>query len=303
METIGGALEDVRAFCAVIEFGTISAAARTLEETKGAVSRRISRLERRLGVTLLARTPRAVSPTEEGIAFHTRAREALSWLDDAAEGARQSRSVPRGHLRITAPIDLGTEVLPELIVAFRASHPQITVELLVNDTTLDLAGHRIDLALRATTDPLPDTDYRASVIAGFHLRLYAAPGYLRERGEPRTPADLTDHDLIAARERIGATDWVLTDHRGRSERAAVRPLIRTSDYASGLRHAAAGGGIVALPDLVARSAVNAGTIESILADWSLAEGTLYALSLGGRDAPARVAVFRSFIRKALSEEV
>lgn len=127
LETIGGALEDVHAFCAVAEFGTVTAAARQLGETKGSISRRLSRLERRLGVTLLARTPRAVSPTEEGVAFYAKAREALVWLDDAAEGARQSQAVPRGHLRVTAPVDLGIDVLPELVVRFRTQHPQITV--------------------------------------------------------------------------------------------------------------------------------------------------------------------------------
>ena len=129
-ETIGGAIEDVRAFCTVVELGTVSAAARQLQETKGSISRRLSRLEKRLAARLLARTPRAVSPTEEGTAFYTKAREALKWMDDAAEGARQSQDVLRGHLRVTAPIDLGMDVLPDLVVRFRRVHPQINVELL-----------------------------------------------------------------------------------------------------------------------------------------------------------------------------
>jgi DNA-binding transcriptional LysR family regulator len=132
-ETIGGSLEDLRAFCAVAEFGTVSSAARQLGETKGSVSRRLSRLEQRLGVALLARTPRAVSLTEEGAAFYAKSHEALALLDDAAEGARQSRTMPSGHLRVTAPVDFGMDVLPELVVRFRARHPQITVELLLTD--------------------------------------------------------------------------------------------------------------------------------------------------------------------------
>lgn len=137
-ETLGGALEDVRAFCAVVEFGTVSAAARQLGETKGSISRRLSRLERRLGVTLLARTSRAVSPTEEGTAFYSKAREALVWLDDAAEGARQSKAVPRGHLRVTAPVDITLDVLPMIVVSFRALYPQISVELLATDAPLEI---------------------------------------------------------------------------------------------------------------------------------------------------------------------
>ncbi|MDN3519894.1 LysR family transcriptional regulator, partial [Aquisalimonas lutea] len=204
LETLGGSLEDVRAFCAVAEFGTVSAAARQLGETKGGVSRRVSRLERRLGVRLLARTPRAVTPTEEGAAFHAKAREALAWLDDAAEGARQSQAVPRGHLRVTAPVDLGMDVLPELVVQFRALHPQITVELVLTDAPIDLAAHRVDLALRATADDLPDMGYRASMVARFRIGLYASPGYLAASGNsPATPADLADHSLVAARAPAG----------------------------------------------------------------------------------------------------
>lgn len=299
-ETLGGSLEDLRAFCAVMEFGTVSAAARLLGETKGGVSRRLSRLERHLGVALLARTPRAVSPTEEGAAFYAKAREGLSLLDDAAEGARRSRSVPRGHLRVTAPMDIGIDVLPDLVVAFRGAHPQITVELLLTDAPLDLASNRVDLALRATPGDLPDMGYRASVIASFHIGLYASPAYLSARGRPETPADLTGHDLIAAREVVGAAQLALTDRRGRTELVVARPAIRTTDFASTRGIAAAGGGIAPIPDLVARTSVASGRLERVLPDWSPGEAKLHAISLGGRESPARVRVFREFVRAELA---
>lgn len=300
LETLGGSLEDVRAFCAVAEFGTVSAAARHLGETKGGVSRRLSRLERRLGVRLLARTPRAVTPTEEGLAFHTKAREALAWLDDAAEGARQSQAVPRGHLRVTAPVDFGMEVLPELVVRFRAVHPQITVELLLTDAPIDLAAHRVDLALRATVDDLPDMGYRASTVTRFRIGLYASPGYLKARGGgPARPTALADHDLVVAQEFTGAAQLTLTDGRGRSSEVITRPVVRTSDYASALRIAAAGSGIAPAPDLVAATSLASGAVQRVLPGWHVSDGTLYAITLGGRDAPARVRVFREFMRESL----
>ncbi len=301
METLGGPLEDVRAFCAVAEFGTVSAAARQLGETKGSVSRRVSRLERRLGVTLLARTPRAVSPTEEGAAFYAKAREALAWLDDAAEGARQSQAVPSGHLRVTAPVDIGLDVLPEVVVRFRKLHPQITVELLVTDASLDLAANRVDLALRARAGDLPDMGYRASLVAHFHLGLYAAPAYLSiHGGAPATPAELEGHAWVVSREFVGAAQLRLTDRRGHAHEIVARPVIRTSDYASVLRLTMAGGGIGAIPNLVAAAAVASGALVPVLPRWSVAEGKLYAISVGGRDAPARVRVFREFVRTELA---
>ncbi|MDN5871265.1 MAG: LysR family transcriptional regulator [Nitrococcus sp.] len=299
LATIGGALEDLRAFCAVIDFGTVSAAARQLGETKGSISRRVSRLERRLGAALLARTPRAVTATEEGTAFYAKAREALSLLADAVEGARASKSEPQGHLRVTAPIDFGMDVLPDLIVRFRALHPQISVELLLTDAMLDLAANRIDLALRASAEPLPDMGYRASILIDFHVCLYAAPGYLSARGIPAAPSEIADHDLVVAREFVGAAALPLTHRRGRSEQVVARPMVRTTDYAGVHRIVLAGGGIGAIPDIVVAGSVAAGTLKRVLPEWTVAAARLHAISLGGRDAPARARLFRDFMRSAL----
>ena len=301
-ETIGGAIEDVRAFCTVVELGTVSAAARQLQETKGSISRRLSRLEKRLAARLLARTPRAVSPTEEGTAFYTKAREALKWMDDAAEGARQSQDVLRGHLRVTAPIDLGMDVLPDLVVRFRRVHPQINVELLLTDSPLDLAANRIDLALRANVGGLPDMAYRASKVADFHIGLYAAPNYLAANGgSPDVPSALATHSLIVPRAFPEATQLLLTDQRGRSHQIIVSPAIRTSDYASLLRLVVAGGGIGPIPSLVATASVASGALLPVLPEWSISRGALYAISLAGHGAPARVRAFRDFVRTELAE--
>lgn len=299
-ETIAGALEDVRALCAVVEFGTVSAAARQLNETKGSVSRRLSRLERRLGVALLARTPRAVSPTEEGVAFYAKAREALSLLDEATEVARHSQSVSHGHLRVTAPTDLGVEVLPDLVVKFRALYPQITVELLVTDAPLDLAANRIDLALRATPGGLPDMGYRASTVLVFPIGLYAAPAYLAGRAPVTLPADLAEHDLVVPRDVVGAAELTLSNRRGRVERVINQPAIRTTEFATAHRIAIAGGGVAPIPEPVTAASIAAGTLVRVLPDWAIAEARLHAISLGGREAPARVRVFREFIRAELS---
>lgn len=300
-ETFGGAFEDVAAFCAVIELGTISAAARRLGETKGGISRRVSRLERRLGTPLLARTARAVTATDEGLAFYAKAQDALKLLEDAAEGARRSRSVPRGHLRVTAPHDLGLDVLPELIVEFRAAHPQIRVELILSDTALDLATHRIDLALRATTAALPDMGYRASMLIDFDIGLYASPGYLAAHPAPQAPAELETHDLVVSREYTGGVARLeLGDARGHRTTVLVRPVVQISDYAGVHRLLLAGGGIGAIPAIVAAGSLNTGRLVPVLPGWTLARARLHAITVAGREAPARVRVFRDFMREHLT---
>jgi DNA-binding transcriptional LysR family regulator len=299
-ETISGSLDDIRAFCAVMALGSISAAARQMETTKGGLSRRVSRLERRLGVKLLARTPRAVSPTEEGADFYNKAREALALLGDAAESARKSDVVPSGHLRVTAPVDFGVDVLPPLLVQFHAQHPQITVELIVTDTLLDLAAHRIDLAFRATERELPDMNYRASLVTEFSIALYAAKAYLVANGTPSVPADLATHEFVMTREPAGAVRLVLTNKRGSREAVLVQPVIISSDFSSVARLVLAGGGIGAIPEIVASSHVASGALVRVLSEWRVAQASLHAISLAGLNAPARVRAFREFIRRQLS---
>ena len=297
-ETFRGGLDDVRAFCTVVDLGTVTAAAASLRETKGSVSRRISRLERALGVRLMARTSRAVSPTAEGLAFYAKVQESLTLLDEAAETARDARTVPAGHLRITTSIDFGIEVMPEIIASFREAYPQITVEMLNTDARLDLAANRIDLALRLGS--AEETGYRAVVLATLTAALYAAPAYLLRRPAPADLAALHDHDLILARERFGAAALALTDGQGRTEPLSVNPAIRVSDFATALRLTLAGAGIGHLPSLVAARAVAAGQLQRVLAPWATRGAALRAVTLAGRELPARVRVFREHVGRALA---
>ncbi|WP_018862965.1 MULTISPECIES: LysR family transcriptional regulator [Thioalkalivibrio] len=297
-QELGGSLDDIRAFCTVVELGSISAAAGRLGETKGAISRRVTRLEGRLSTTLLARRPRAVSATEEGLAFHAKARDALSLLGDAAEAASEARSLPQGHLRVTAPADLGVDLLPPIITGFRRQYPQITVELLLTSSALDLTSHRIDIALRASSD-LPDMEYRAIPLVNLDVRLYATPAYLGERGEPQVPGDLSSHDLVVARDLMSTAAMTLT-RRGRVERVALRPAVQTSELASASRVVLAGGGIGPMPGLVATPALEDNRLQAVLPDWTVASAQLYAITVAGRHAPARVRVFKEFVHEELN---
>lgn len=299
-ETFGGGLDDVRAFCAVVDLGTVTRAAESLRETKGSVSRRISRLERALGATLLARHPRAVSPTAEGLAFHAKAQESLAILDEAAETAREARTAPSGHLRVTTSVDFGIEVMPDIVVSFRVLHPRITVELLNTDARLDLAANRIDLALRLGNMEEGDTGYRAALLLELGIGLYAAPAYLAARPAPADLDALPAHDVILSRERLGAAPLVLMNREGRKEQVIVHPAIRASDFATVLRLTLAGGGIGHIPSLVAARAVQSGELVRVLPDWGHMGGALRAVTLAGRELPARVRLFRDHARSELT---
>jgi len=296
-ETFGGGLDDLRAFCAVVDLGTVTAAAASRGETKGSLSRRISRLEAALGAILMARHPRAVSPTAEGLAFYAKVQESLALLDEAAETARDARTVPAGHLRVTTSVDFGIELMPGIVASFRRAYPQITVDMINTDARLDLAANRIDLALRL--GDVEETGYRAALILRLWVGLYAAPDYLARRPAPTSLAALPEHDLILSRERPGALGIMLSDGQGRTEQVALSPAVRASDFAAVLRLTLAGTGIGHLPSAVAAGSVANGALVRVLAPWATAGGALRAVSLAGRELPARVRVFREHVRSEM----
>ena len=300
METLSGALDDVRTFCRVVELGTLSAAARVMGETKGSISRRLRRLESSLGLQLLARHPRSVSITAEGQLFYGKAREGLLLLDEGAELARATRSEPRGTLRITAPLDLGQEWLPPLLVAFAEQHPQIRIELLIGDQRLDLASHQIDIALRATDGGLPDMGYSARSLTQLTMGWYAAPAYLARTGIPTRPEDLPQHALVLMAGPHGCS--ITLEQGAQQERLTLWPRLQTQDYASVLRLTLAGGGIGYFPQLVASGSLQRGLLQPVLTDWTTSAGELFLITQSGLRVPARVQAFKQFLLERLAPQ-
>ena len=299
-ETFDGSLRDARALCAVVDFGSISAAARHLGESKGSISRRVTRLEDRLGVSLLARTARAVTATDEGLAFHARAQAGLTLLDEAADSARGQRETPRGNLRITCALDLGTELLPPLIGRFLELYPLIVPELIVTDTAIDLAEHRIDLALRMGSRGSLDQAGQGFELAISDIRLYAAPAWLASHPMPLKPADMVDTPILTLTRNYPETGLPLLNRAGEKVSLQARVAGRASDFASLIRLAEAGIGAACLPTLMVTRAVKAGTLVPLLPDWCLPDITLRALTLPSREVPARVRLFRQFLKDELA---
>lgn len=155
MGTFSSDLADLRSLCSIIDCGGITRAAELLGETKGSVSRRITRLENQLGVKLLNRSSRAVSATEAGMVFYHRSLQALAVLDEGARELSHSCQAPSGLLRITMPMDLGLSIFPPLMAEFLDRYPEIRLDLLLSEQMLDLKTHQIDIALRVAKT-LPD---------------------------------------------------------------------------------------------------------------------------------------------------
>jgi DNA-binding transcriptional LysR family regulator len=186
-------LRELTAFVRAGETGSFSRVARELGVSQPSISRMVADLEARLGVKLLLRTTRHVTPTEAGRVFLARAQQILSDLDDAENAARGVDSL-RGTLRVALSGAFGArEVIPRL-PGFAAQYPKLRIELLMSDRTEDLIAEGADMALRLGR--LPDSGFGARLLGKAPRLVIASPGYLARKGMPRALADLAGHDCI-----------------------------------------------------------------------------------------------------------
>lgn len=296
METFSGDLKDLRSLCTIIECGGITRAAELLGESKGSVSRRVTRLEEQLGVKLLNRSSRAISATEAGMAFYHRSLQALAVLDEGATELLNTHQVPSGLLRITMPVDLGLSIFPPLIAEFLDLYPEIRIDVLLSNQMLDLKTHQIDIALRVA-QVLPDVDYRFHRLGSSTAQLFASPQYLAQRGTPQHPNDLNQHTILYHQRFPGNKPLSLERDRQRFQ-VQLQPRLIANDFSYLQQMAIAGAGIVLGPNFLGKT----DRLVRVLAEWSLGEPVnLFLLHEGWRLLPARVICFRDFICDRLTD--
>jgi len=295
METIKGDLADLRSLCAVIEHGGVTRAAQLLGESKGSVSRRITRLEQELGVKLLNRSSRAVSPTAEGMAFYHRSIQALTLLDEGVTELRNTSLEPSGLLRITMPVDLGLSLFPPIFTDFLNQYPKISIEVLLDEAFIDLKSHQIDIAFRVAS-ALPDSTYILHRLTNLSGQLFASPQYLQQQGTPTVPTDLLHHSMLL-HQRYGTKPMIFS-HGNSSIQVNLCGRVIANDFVYLKEMAISGVGIALLPNFLGNVGCQSGQLVAILPQWSWSreeQATLYLLHEQWRLLPAKVTCFRDFI--------
>ncbi|WP_119184642.1 LysR family transcriptional regulator [Sphingomonas turrisvirgatae] len=213
---------DYALFASVVEAGNLSAAGRMLGMSPGQVSKRLARLEARLGVRLAHRTTRALTLTEQGAAFHAEIADVLARLRAAEARLMGSRDVPAGRLKGTAPTSFGRLHVAPHLDAFLRAWPEVQLEIELSDGFADIIAARIDVAIRITATP--DPRLAAQRLATSARILCAAPDYLSAWGEPRSVNELARHRLLAA---DGQLPWLLSAG-GRRVTVAGTSHVRTN---------------------------------------------------------------------------
>ncbi len=286
-------LVGMRTFCRTVEEGNLTAAAKALHITKSVASRRIQTLEDDLGVRLLARTTRGVTPTDAGTQFYERALAILSDVEDAKQSVKSASDNLVGHLRITAPRSFSDIDLHEPLTAFMHENPGLTFELHLSDERVDVIGGGYDLALRVAQG-LNDTSLIAKKLASIRPLVVASPGYLSEHGTPQKPDDLKDHNCVFYANVTAAEQWRFNGPEG-AKAVRVGGTVTTNSGVMQLAIARAGLAIAALPEFFLRDALQNGDVVTILDEWDRPESGLYALYPERRLLPTKVRALIDFL--------
>ncbi len=280
------------AFVAVVERGSFTAAAASLQTAKSSVSETVRALEDRLGVRLLERTTRRVRPTAAGADFYRHCRRLIDEAQAARREAQAAQKEPSGRLRIGTPDGFAERHVVPGLATFLARYPTLDIELVEAAGTADLVAAGLDLAIRVVERPEPKLVVRR--IGTQRVVLVAAPAYLSAAGTPQAPRDLLAHRLVG----FSPLSWRDTWRVGR-ETLAVRPRLLT-DSSESLRAAAlAGLGIVALPDWLVGDALVSGQLVQLLPKERLPSGGLYAVYPTNRLLASRVRLFVDHLARDL----
>ena len=284
-----GGLEELVAFVAVAEAGSFAGAAKTVGRDASVLSRRVSQLEQRLGVRLLSRTTRRVALTEVGAAYQRRIQSLLDELESANREASDFATSPRGLLRVSLPLTFGRLWIAPLLPAFLARHPQIRIDARLTDRYVDLVAEGFDVAIRI--GELRDSSLTVRRIASYRNALVAAPSYLTQHGEPRTPADLTKHTCLGFTSHVTWPDWPFKKDGMRQTVRPQGPLIADNSEVL-LLAAIAGAGIMLAPVWLAGPAMREGKLVEVLHGWG-GKGDLgvHAVLPPGRLVPTKARVF------------
>ncbi|HLE67896.1 MAG TPA: LysR family transcriptional regulator [Burkholderiales bacterium] len=293
-------LSEMRAFQAVADTGGFTAAAAELRVSQSLVSRAIARLERRLGTTLLHRSTRRVSLTDEGVTFLQGCRRVLEEIGEVERSVTSGES-PVGILRVSASLHFGHDRIVPLLPEFMARYPKLEVQLSLADRQVDLIEEKIDVAIRLGR--LASSSLIAKKIGEQRRLIVASPAYLAQRGRPKTPDDLLDHNCLLWDEGHDDLNRWPFEVNGAMRHIKVRGRLVVNNAQALLRLAVLGVGITRMSEYLARPLIRGGELVSLLEVSHRDEATpVHALYARTNIAKPRVRAFLDFLTEKLSPD-
>lgn len=286
-------LECDRMFLAVMETGSFTGAAEKLGTSSGQASKLLSRLEGELGVRLLNRTTRSVSPTEAGSAYHDRLKPLVEELEALDLDIRNISQSPRGRLRLTAPLTFGTLEMAPALNEFAVRYPEIELDVSFTDRVVNVVDEGFDLAIRVGR-PV-DSSLIIRRLCAVRIVVVAAPGYLDRHGSPEVPSDLAHHACIIDTNFREPNRWPFRTRDGDVEMVNVSGRIRYSNGEACLQAAALELGLACVPAFVAADALRSGRVTQLLSSFEMEPYDVHVLYPHSRHLATKVRLLVDFL--------
>jgi len=289
-------LDELAVFVAVVQQGSLAAAARTLRRSPPAITRALTALESRFAVNLIERTTRRLSPTPAGLALFERAKGVLEDYQQALNAT--TRNQLSGRVRLTAPVQFGRQHIAPLVLTFLDRYPDIQIDLMLSDRYQDLIEQGLDMAVRI--GQLRDSSLVATEVGQVQRMLVASPDYLTLHGTPLTPAMLIDHHLIASAALTAQREWRFGPEM-QQERVRITPRLTVNEGETQLMAARAGKGIARLLSYQVHDDLLRGTLIEILPDFRPLAVPVQLVAQNVKYMPAKVRAFWDLARTSLPE--
>ncbi len=285
-------MDELEVFVTVVEEEGFSAAAKRLDTTPAAVSRRIKALEKRLGVRLLQRTTRKIQLTEAGALYFREVSRLLGDLQTIEQKLEEVTGQATGELRIVAPMSFGQRRLAPVVARFALTHPRLRVTLRLEDRETDIVSEGLDLAVRIAYPS--DSSLVARPIALIPRYICASPDYLAKRGTPRSPRDLLQHDCLHYSVISEREEWTFKGTEV-EETVAIRGVFCSNNGEVLAEAAIQGLGITLLPDFIIEDALDEGRLVRILEGHERPPLTLSVLYPSRQHVPAKTRLFIDYL--------
>jgi DNA-binding transcriptional LysR family regulator len=289
----------MRVFSQVVELGGFSKAAEHLGLSTTATSRHVADLEAHLQTRLLNRTTRRVSLTESGRAFYERCVQVLADLEEAEQEASRAAVVPRGTIKLTAPVNFGVRHLAPAIADFLAEHAEVRFDVSLSDRIVDLVEEGFDLGIRVGT--AGPEHLVARKLGETRVVPCASPEYLARRGAPQTPEDLQRHDCFTYEYVTPKNVWRFRDPAGGERAVRVGGRLHSNNGDLLAEAAARGAGIVLEPAFIVGPEVRAGRLVPLLQDYVPTPAPIYAVYPSRKHLSAKVRRFVDFLVERFSQ--
>ncbi|GAB5389153.1 MAG: LysR family transcriptional regulator [Alphaproteobacteria bacterium] len=293
-------LRTMEAFVAIAENNGFAAAGKALGLSTSVISKQLAALEDHLGVRLLNRTTRRMSLTESGVAYLDHCRSVLEEIEEGEQALMNMNAEPRGKLRLNAPMTFGNLHLGPLLTDFMAEHPEVDVELTLEDRTVEIVAEGYDVAIRI--GELEDSSLIARKLAEVEVYCVASPDYLEKHGTPKVPEDLKDHNCLLYSYLSTGNEWRFKHEDGTAHWVRVDGSLRANSGELLCAAARNGLGIVSLPEFVMICEMQSGRLTRLFEDFQLRKIGIHAVYPHSRHLSPKVRVFVDYLVERINRQ-